>query len=38
VVDAMADREADVHAFCLERIFPKLGETDTTANVLTMLA
>jgi len=38
VVDAMADREADVHAFCLEKIFPKLGETETTANVLKMLA
>jgi nicotinamidase-related amidase len=38
VVDAMTDREADVHQFCVEKIFPKLGETETTANVLTMLA
>jgi nicotinamidase-related amidase len=38
VVDAMADREVDVHRFCVERIFPKLGETETTANILKVLA
>jgi nicotinamidase-related amidase len=38
VVDAMGDRDSEVHRFCVERIFPKLGETETTANVLKMLA
>jgi nicotinamidase-related amidase len=38
VVDAMGDRDAEVHRFCVEKIFPKLGETETTANVLKMLA
>ena len=37
VVDAMADRDVEVHAFCLEKIFPKLGETESTANVLKMV-
>lgn len=34
VVDAMTDRDVEVHRFCVERIFPKLGETETTENVL----
>jgi nicotinamidase-related amidase len=38
VIDAMADREADIHQFCLEKIFPKLGETVTTWDVLAKLA
>ncbi len=32
--DAMTDRSADAHANSIERIFPKLGETATTAEVL----
>jgi nicotinamidase-related amidase len=36
--DAMADREADSHRGSVERIFPRLGETGTTAEVLELLA
>lgn len=34
VVDAMTDRDADSHRHSVEKIFPRLGETDTTDNVL----
>lgn len=37
VVDAMTDRDPEVHQFCVQKIFPKLGETETTANVLAHL-
>ena len=37
VVDAMTDRTAEAHQWCLEKIFPRLGETDVTANVLKLL-
>ncbi len=37
VVDAMTDRDADAHRHSVEKIFPRLGETDTTANVLKLL-
>jgi nicotinamidase-related amidase len=37
VVDAMTDRNAEAHRHSVERIFPKLGETDTTDNVLRLL-
>ena len=37
VVDAMTDRDADSHRNSIERIFPRLGETDTTENVLRLL-
>jgi nicotinamidase-related amidase len=37
VVDAMTDRDADAHRLSIEKIFPKLGETDTTENVLKLL-
>jgi len=37
VVDAMTDRDADAHRHSAEKIFPRLGETDTTANVLKLL-
>jgi nicotinamidase-related amidase len=37
VVDAMTDRDADAHRHCVEKIFPRLGETDTTNNVLKSL-
>jgi nicotinamidase-related amidase len=36
-VDAMTDRDADAHRNCVEKIFPRIGETDTTANVLQSL-
>jgi nicotinamidase-related amidase len=35
--DAMTDLDADAHRNSVERIFPKLGETATTAEVLDML-
>ncbi|QLJ03325.1 hydrolase [Streptomyces sp. NEAU-sy36] len=36
--DAMADRDAQTHAHSVEKIFPKLGETGTTAEILELLA
>jgi nicotinamidase-related amidase len=37
VVDAMTDRNADDHRHSIERIFPRLGETVTAAEVLGLL-
>jgi nicotinamidase-related amidase len=37
VTDAMTDRDADAHRHSIEKIFPRLGETDTTENVLRRL-
>jgi isochorismate hydrolase len=37
VVDAMTDRSAEIHRYSVETTFPKLGETDTTDNVLKLL-
>jgi len=37
VVDAMTDRSLEAHQHSIETIFPRLGETDTTANILKML-
>lgn len=37
-VDAMTDRDADTHANSVTRIFPKLGETGTTAEILGLLS
>ena len=37
VVDAMTDRDADSHRHSVEKIFPRLGETETTDNVLRLL-
>ena len=37
VVDAMTDRDADAHRHSVEKIFPRLGETDTTDGVLKLL-
>jgi nicotinamidase-related amidase len=37
VVDAMTDRDAEAHRYSVERTFPRLGETDTTDNVLKLL-
>jgi nicotinamidase-related amidase len=36
-VDAMTDSSADAHCNSVERIFPRLGETGTTAEVLARL-
>jgi nicotinamidase-related amidase len=38
VSDAMADRDPEMHRHSVEKFFPKLGEVDTTENVLKMLA
>jgi nicotinamidase-related amidase len=37
VVDAMTDRDADAHRHSIEKIFPRLGETATTDDVLKLL-
>jgi len=37
VVDAITDRDAEVHRHSVEKVFPKLGETDTTVNALKLL-
>ena len=37
VVDAMTDRDADAHRHSVEKIFPRLGQTDTTDSVLMLL-
>jgi len=36
-VDAMTDRDGDLHRHCVEKIFPKTGETGTTDDVLKLL-
>jgi nicotinamidase-related amidase len=38
VVDAMTDMNAEVHRHSVERTFPRLGETESTENVLRQLA
>jgi nicotinamidase-related amidase len=35
--DAMGDPDADAHRHSVERVFPKLGETATTAEVIDMV-
>jgi nicotinamidase-related amidase len=35
--DAMADRDRDSHRHSLERVFPKLGETATSAEIIDFL-
>jgi nicotinamidase-related amidase len=37
VVDAMTDRDADSHRHSVEKVFPRIGETETTENVLKRL-
>jgi nicotinamidase-related amidase len=37
VRDAMTDRNAEAHRHSVEQIFPRLGETETTENVLRFL-
>ena len=37
-VDAMADRSPETHENSVTRIFPRIGETGTTAEVLELLA
>jgi nicotinamidase-related amidase len=35
--DAMTDRDSDAHDHSIQRIFPRLGETATTDDILAML-
>jgi len=35
--DAMADQDPDSHRHSLERVFPKLGETATSAEIIGLL-
>jgi nicotinamidase-related amidase len=37
VGDAMTDRNAEAHRHSVETTFPKLGEVDTSDNVLKLL-
>jgi isochorismate hydrolase len=37
VADAMTDRSPEAHTYSVEKIFPRLGEVDTTENVLARL-
>jgi nicotinamidase-related amidase len=37
-VDAMTDRSAENHRHSVENVFPRIGETGTTADVLALLA
>jgi nicotinamidase-related amidase len=38
VADAITDRVAEAHAYSMDKVFPRLGEIDTTANILQALA
>lgn len=38
VVDAMTDRDPEAHRFSVETIFPRMGETATTEQVLALLS
>jgi nicotinamidase-related amidase len=35
--DAMTDVDADVHTYSVTRVFPKIGETGTTGEIMTLL-
>lgn len=37
-IDAMSDLDAEAHANSVQRIFPKLGETGTTQEIIDLLA
>jgi nicotinamidase-related amidase len=36
--DAMADIDPDTHQYCIERVFPKLGETTTSTQIIEFLS
>jgi nicotinamidase-related amidase len=36
-IDAMADGRADAHAYSITRVFPRLGETGTTREIIDLL-
>ncbi len=37
VVDAITDRDPDAHRHTVEKVFPRMAETETTDNVLKLL-
>jgi nicotinamidase-related amidase len=37
VVDAITDRDPEVHRFFVEKMFPRISETETTENILKRL-
>jgi nicotinamidase-related amidase len=37
IIDAMTDRDPDTHRYRIENVFPKIGETCTTEDVLALL-
>jgi len=37
IVDAMTDRDAEIHRNSVQKIFPRLGETEITDNILMRL-
>ncbi|MEV4442923.1 isochorismatase family protein, partial [Streptomyces sp. NPDC049577] len=37
VTDAVTDIDADVHRNSVEKVFPRLAETDTVENILALL-
>ncbi len=37
VVDAMTDRSPEMHRHSIEKVFPRLGETGTTDELLRLL-
>jgi nicotinamidase-related amidase len=37
VTDAMTDRDDETHSYCVEKVFPRLGERDATENLLRLL-
>ncbi len=37
VVDAMTDRDAEAHRYAVEKLFPRIGETATTDDVLNLV-
>jgi nicotinamidase-related amidase len=38
VVDAMTDRDADTHRHSVQKVFPRIGETTSTDDVIALLA
>ena len=37
VVDAITDRDLDAHRHSVEKVFPRMAETDTTDNILRLM-
>jgi nicotinamidase-related amidase len=37
IVDAITDRDAEAHQYSVEKVFPRIGETTTTGEVLKLL-